>query len=67
MALSDAQHHLLLDTLELAEGNPGQLNDWEKEFVKSFNERYDEHAEKTYMSSKQQVCLQKIHDKLIGS
>lgn len=66
MAITEAQHNLMVDTIEMVEVNSDKLNDWEKNFMKDQAERFEEHGESMYLSSRQEACIQKIYDKLNG-
>ncbi len=54
----------MIDTLQMANDDPGKLNEWETKFVDDFQEKFDKYGEETNMSPKQQAAMQKIFDKL---
>lgn len=74
MALSDAQHNLLIDCLSFLETHDEQLNDFEREFMTgkgpdgkydSLQEKYEKYGQDVKLSDKQIAVLQRLYDKII--
>lgn len=60
---SETQVELIKDVIGLIDDiGDEKLSDWQRSFFSDFRERFEKYGEKTYISEKQVIQLQKIRD-----